>query len=180
MTQALLLIDIQNDYFADGKWSLHNMEASAGKAAQVLQHARENGQLVVHVRHENIDEGAPFFVPETKGAEIHSSVAPLEGEPVVLKNQVNSFLQTNLKELLDENGIETLTIVGSMSHMCVDAVVRAASDFGYKVTVVEDACATHDIEFAGRTVSAPDAHAAFMFALSFAYAEVKTTAEYLG
>ena len=92
---------------------------------------------------------------------------------------MNSFLETNLKELLDENGIETLTIVGSMSHMCVDAVVRAASDFGYKVTVVEDACAAHNIEFAGRTVSAPDVHAAFMFALSFAYAEVKTTAEYL-
>ena len=176
--KALIVVDIQNDYFADGKWPLHNMEASAAKAAQVLQHARNAGDLIIHVRHES-EADASFFLPDSEGAEIHDSVAPLEGEPVVVKHHINSFLQTNLKELLDQHNVEKLTLAGSMSHMCIDAATRAAADYNYAVTVIEDACASHNMDFNGRVVAAEDVHAAYMFALGFAYAEIKTAAEYL-
>jgi nicotinamidase-related amidase len=66
-----------------------------------------------------------------------------------------------------------------MSHMCVDAGVRAASDLGYKCIVVHDACATHDQDFEGIIVPAAEVHAAFMAALSFAYARLVSTEEHL-
>lgn len=176
---ALLIIDIQNDYFADGKWPLHNMEYSAENATKILQHARNKGDLVIHVHHEADNAKAPFFVPNTKGAEIHPSVAPQSGEPTVLKHQINAFLQTNLKELLDQHQIQQLTIIGSMSHMCIDAAVRAASDYGFVVTVVEDACATRGLVFGDKTIPAENVHAAYMSALGFAYAQIKSTTQYL-
>lgn len=177
--RALIVIDIQNDYFSDGKWPLYKMERSAEQAARVLQHARNAGDMIVHVQHIADDEQPAFFAPDTFGAAIHNSVTPLEGEHLVVKHQVNSFVQTDLKALLDEQGIEAVTVIGSMSHMCIDAGVRAASDYGYRVTVVEDACATRDLEFAGKIVSAEDVHSAYMSALGFAYAEITDTEAYL-
>jgi nicotinamidase-related amidase len=66
-----------------------------------------------------------------------------------------------------------------MSHMCVDAGVRAASDLGYKCIVVHDACATRDQQFEGKVVPADEVHAAFMAALEFGYARLLSTEEYL-
>lgn len=177
--RALVLVDIQNDYFANGKWPLEGVEAAADNAARILADARTKGQLVVHIRHEFNEDDAPFFEPGSEGAMTHAKVASLAGEPVVLKNQVNAFLDTPLKSILDEQGIEQLTIVGNMSHMCVDALTRAAADYGYANTVIADACATHEQAFAGVTVPAAHVHAAFMAALAFGYAEVLSTDEYL-
>ena len=106
-------------------------------------------------------------------------MAPKGDQPVILKNYPNSFLKTNLKELLDSNDIEEVVVIGAMSHMCIEATSRAASDFGYKVTVLEDACATMDLEFNGMTVPAAQVHATAMAALGFAYASVLSTREYL-
>lgn len=100
-------------------------------------------------------------------------------ETVVLKHFPNAFRETGLKELLDNQGIENLVIIGSMSHMCIDATTRAAKDFGYNVRVVHDACASRDLEFNGSMVPAAQVHAAFMSALGFAYAEVISTATFL-
>lgn len=176
--RALLVIDIQNDYFPGGTWALESMERRAGNAALVLEYFRKQEELVVHIRHEN-GKDAPFFVPGTDGAKINEIVLPKPGELKILKNQVNSFLGTNLKETLDDHGISDLVVVGSMSHMCIDAAVRAASDFGFKVTLLEDACATRDLEFGETIVKAEDVHAAFMSALGFAYANVVTTESFL-
>jgi len=177
--RALVLIDIQNDYFPGGKWALTAIESAADNAARVLAAARANGDLVVHVRHEFPTAEAPFFTPGSNGAKIHPKVRNLEGESVVLKNRVNAFRETDLKALLDRNGVEEVVICGAMSHMCVDTGVRAASDLGYKCVVVHDACATRDQEFDGVVVPAAQVHAAFMAALRFGYARLVTTEEYL-
>lgn len=177
--RALILIDIQNDYFPGGKWALSGMYAAAANASKLLAKARTAGDLVVHVRHEFPTADAPFFAPGSPGAQIHPKVMNLSSESVVVKHQINSFRDTNLKALLDEHGIEEVVICGAMSHMCVDAGTRAASDFGYKVTVVHDACATRDQEFGGTIVKAPEVHASFMAALQFAYAKLISTEEYL-
>lgn len=119
--RALIIIDIQNDYFPGGKWTLDGAEAAADNAARLLAAARERGDLVVHVRHEFESADAPFFVPGSAGAQFHPKVAPAAGEAVVLKHKVNSFRDTQLKALLDQHDIKALTIAGSMSHMCIDA-----------------------------------------------------------
>ena len=177
--RALVLIDIQNDYFPGGKWPLNGIESAVDNAARVLAAARAAGDLVVHVRHEFPTADAPFFTPGSEGARIHRKVGSLEGEPVVLKHHVNSFRETDLKALLDRQGVEEVVICGAMSHMCVDAGARAASDLGYRCVVVHDACATRDQEFEGSVVPAAQVHAAFMAALRFGYAKLVTTEEYL-
>ena len=176
--RALVLIDVQNDYFPGGKWPLVGIESAAENAAKVLAAARTSGDLIVHVRHEFPSADAPFFTPGSDGAKINTKVSGRDGEPVVLKHYVNSFRETDLKEILDSHGIEEIVICGAMSHMCVDAGVRAAGDLGYKCIVVHDACATRDQEFAGKLVPAADVHAAFMAALQFGYAKLVSTDEY--
>ncbi len=175
--QALILIDIQNDYFPGGKWTLDGADQAADNAARLLAAARQRGDLVVHVRHEFESADAPFFTPDSQGAAIHPKVAPQAGEPVVLKHKVNAFLGTDLKTTLDQHGVGALTIAGSMSHMCIDAATRAAADFGYDVTVVHDACATLPLHFDGKQVPAAHVHDSAMAALAFAYAKVVKTDE---
>jgi len=176
---ALIVIDLQNDYFKGGKWELEGIEAAATNAAKLLKNFRVKGLPVIHVRHEFPTENAPFFVPNSDGAKIHLSVHEAEGEPVALKHQINSFRDTNLKEILDKLKVDNVLICGAMSHMCIDAAARAANDFGYNCAVAHDACATLELEFNGVTVPANQVHAAFMAALSFAYANVATTDELL-
>lgn len=177
--QALIVVDIQNDYFPHGKWPLVGVEAAADNAARLIQTFRDAGDAVVHIRHEFTSDTAPFFTPGSEGAYLHPKVINRADEPVVLKHFVNSFRETELQSILDQQGIENLVIVGNMSHMCVDGITRAAADLGYTVTVIHDACATRDLEFNGLTVPAVHVHAAFMSALGFAYANVVSTNDFL-
>ncbi|OJT99506.1 MAG: cysteine hydrolase [Rhizobium sp. 63-7] len=177
---ALIIVDLQNDYFDGGKFPLVGTEEAAANAAKLLENFRNKGDLVVHVQHVSTESDAGFFAPGTDGAEINPAVAPNGGEAIVVKHGINAFQGTDLKALLDGKNIEDVVIAGAMSHMCVDAVTRAASDHGYRATVVHDAVATRDLEFGGKTVPAADVHAAFMSALAFGYAAVVSTEDYLG
>ncbi|WP_160107594.1 cysteine hydrolase family protein [Pseudomonas izuensis] len=177
--QALIVVDIQNDYFPQGKWPLVGADAAADNAVRLLAAFREAGDSVVHIRHEFTSDAAPFFTPGSEGAKLHPKVLNLGNEPVVLKHYVNSFRETELQSILDQQGIKELVVVGSMSHMCIDGITRAANDLGYSVTVIHDACASRDLEFNGLTVPAAQVHAAFMSALGFAYANVVSTDEFL-
>lgn len=176
--RAVIVVDLQNEYLPTGKLALAGIEQAVSNAARVIAHARETGDGVIHVRHEFPDPNIPFFDPGTPGVEIIDEVRPDGAEEVVTKNFPNSFLKTDLKEMLDEGGVTDVTVVGAMSHMCIDATARAACDLGYKVTVVHDACATLDLEFGGATVPAAQVHAAEMAALAFAYATLTSTDEY--
>jgi nicotinamidase-related amidase len=177
--RAVIVVDLQNEYLPTGKLALAGIHDALNNAARVIADARAKGDMVVSIRHESPDPDVPFFKQGTDGVQIHESVAPVQGEPVIVKNFPNSFLKTNLKEMLDAKEIEEVTVVGAMSHMCIDATTRAASDFGYKTTVVHDACATRDLEFRGETVPAAQVHTALMSALAFGYASVVTADEYL-
>jgi len=169
---ALLIIDIQNDYFPGGAMALEGPDAAAEKAARALKSFRDQQMPVIHVRHSSIRPGSTFFLPGTKGAEIHTSVTPKSGETVIEKNFPNSFRGTALQKRLEELAVRELVIAGMMTHMCVDATVRHAADHGYKVTLLGDACATRAQSFAGESVPARQVHAAFLAALNGFYAKV--------
>ena len=179
MTEALILIDLQNDYFPGGNMELMNTEQAAGNAARLLENFRKAGKPVIHIQHLSVRPGSTFFVPGTPGADIHPLVAPRKDEPVIQKNYPNSFRETALLELLRKDDVSELLICGAMSHMCIDATTRAAFDLGFNCRVAADACTTRDLTFAGRTVSAADVHAAFMAALAIPYAHIATTEELL-
>jgi len=176
---ALILVDIQNDYFDGGKFPLHNMTAAAKQAKKLLENARAKNIPVVHIRHENHQPEAPFFNVGTEGAKIHKLVTPTGDEPVVVKQQVNSFRETNLKETLDKLDVSNVIIAGAMSCMCVDAITRAAADFGYGCTVAHDACAAPSLMFNGERLPAEHVHGSFMAALAMGYALVTGTDEIL-
>ena len=176
---ALLLIDNQCDYFQGGLFPLEGRESGVEQGTKLLAAFREKSLTVVHVRHENPSTEAPFFHPDSAGALIHSTLAPLAGEPVVVKQHANAFKETNLKEILDEENVDSVIIAGAMSNMCIDAVTRAAFDFGYNCAVAHDACAAMDLAFDNTSVPARQVHASFMAALSFGYANVASSDEFL-
>src|SRR5512140_3124113 len=177
LTTALLLVDIQNDYFPGGKMELAGSVEASRKAAAALQAFREHGWPIVHVRHESPRPTATFFLPGTAGAEIHESVRPIPGETVVTKHFPNAFRETGLGPLLEAAGATRLVIAGMMTHMCVDATTRAAFDLGYDCVVLKDACATRWLSFDGREVAAEDVQAAFLAALASVYARVLPASE---
>ena len=102
-------------------------------------------------------------------------VTPKEGEMVVVKNYPNSFRETDLLNILNDNKIKNLIIGGAMSHMCIDATTRAAFDFGFNCVVAEDACTTKNLIFNGEIIKASDVHGSFMSALSVPYAKIAST-----
>jgi nicotinamidase-related amidase len=146
----------------------------------ILQCFREHGGHHIHIQHISKKPDATFFIPGDRGTDIHDSVAHFEGEPIVYKHFPNAFRETNLLELLKSWQIERVVITGMMTHMCVDATVRAAFDYGLEVTVVHDACATRDLVFKDQTVLATQVQAVFLSALSVPYARVISTGEFLG
>ena len=177
MARALVIVDIQNDYFPGGRNPLEGPEQAAANARELLDGFRSSGEPLVHVQHVWDAPDAEYLQPGTPGFEINDAVRPAEGETVIQKANPNSFLDTPLEKHLRNQGVDSLVICGMMTSMCVDATVRAAVDLGYEVSVAHDACATMPLEFGGRRIEAPDVHAAFLAALADGYATVGPAAE---
>lgn len=163
---ALLIVDMQNDYFPGGRMALEGIDAAAARAALLLAAFRANNWPVIHVQHIMARSPAPFFEAGTEGVAIHPALAPQAGETLITKAYPNSFRDTGLKAALDALGVDRLVIAGAMSHMCIDATTRVAVDLGYACTVAEDACATRALTHGGVSVPAAQVHAALMAALT--------------
>jgi nicotinamidase-related amidase len=179
MNTALLIIDLQNDYFEGGAMPLVGSEKASLNAAKVLKFFRENHWPVVHIQHVSTRPGSTFFLPETEGIRIHSNVEPLQHEKVITKHFPNSFRETLLLDYLRSKDVTKLVVCGMMTHMCVDATTRAAKDLGFDIELIGDACATRDLEVGGQKVKAKDVHNAFLAALNYFYASVRYTDQWL-
>ena len=177
MNKALLLVDIQNDYFPGGAMDLAGSPEAGARAGELLRVFRQKSLPIIHIQHISARQGATFFLPGTKGVQIHESVAPIEGETVFRKNFPNSFRETPLLEYLHHHQIMQIVIVGMMTHMCIDTTTRAAADLGFQCTLVHDACATRSLSFGGATVSAEQVQTAFLASLNGAFAKVLSVKE---
>lgn len=165
---ALLLIDIQDFYFPGGQSALSDPEEASLNAKKLLLFFREKNLPVIHVRHN-----------AKTGADIQKNVTPLDTEKVISKNSVNSFKDTDLLDYLKQNEIKKLLICGMMIHMCVEAAVRAAADFGFEVTLVQDACATRTLKYGDKEIPAEAVHFSTLASLSGYYATVTDTETFL-
>jgi nicotinamidase-related amidase len=172
MSHCLILVDLQKDYFSGGKMELVGIEEAAARANTLLEEFRKKKYPVIHIQHVSNRPSATFFLPNTEGVRIHPMMEPQNNEIVVTKNYPNSFRETSLLEKLKEKGATGVVVCGAMSHMCIDATVRAAFDFGFQCRVANDACATRDLIYQNRVIKASDVHASFMAALAVPYAEV--------
>jgi nicotinamidase-related amidase len=179
MDTALLLIDIQNDYFPGGRMVLEGSPEASEKARQILSLFRQRSLPLAHIQHISTRPEASFFISGTEGVEIHANVKPLPGELVIQKYYPNSFRDTPLLEHLRRDNIKHVVIAGMMTHMCVDATTRAAFDSGFQCTVLRDACATRALSFENDVVPAKHVQAAFLAALGAAYAKIISTDEFI-
>jgi nicotinamidase-related amidase len=161
---ALLIIDVQEFYFPGGRMQLVDPEQAGMNAGLLLDHFRKKGMTVYHVRHN--------FEP---GGDIHPYVRPNEDEPVISKDQVNAFYETGLLEMIRGDSVEQLVICGMQTHMCVEAAVRAAHDYGFTCLLASDACATRALQYEEFIIPAKNVHYSTLSTLEGSYARVITT-----
>ena len=171
MRTALIVIDIQREYFPGGALALNNVKVAAKMAGLLLMKCRMANVPVVFMQHIE-SENAKFFRPGSTGIEIHELATPLPNELVLQKNYPNSFRGTHLLEWLNQHKITNLIVCGMMTHMCVDSTVRAASDLGFKVQLIEDACTTKDLYRNDMAMAAQEVHQTFLAALDGSFASV--------
>ena len=175
---ALILIDCQNTY-REGVMQLEGVETALVECKSLLQRFRDAGRPVIHIQH-NAGEGTPYDVNARIGA-IADVVAPIDGEPVIVKAYPSSFEKTELNDLLKGYGVTDLTLAGFMTHVCVNSSARAAFNHGYKPTVVASATATRSLPNpTGGVVEARDLHNASLAALHDIFAVVVPDAGYVG
>ncbi|OCG05963.1 cysteine hydrolase family protein [Gilliamella apis] len=167
MTQALMIIDVQNDYFADGKYPLNNTVQILKNTLKLQEHFRQKQLPIIYIQHINQDDNAVFFVKNSYGCQLHPKLLPIQeyNEFVIEKAYPNSFYQTQLQQKLKQAEITQLVICGMMSHMCVDSTTRCAYELNYQPILIHDACTTRDLEFNGNIISSSDVHNSFMSAL---------------
>ena len=174
---GLLVIDIQNFY----ENSLVDFEKTCTNAGKVIDKFRKNKLPVFHIRHIKKVPVINKIIPLEKMREfqIHDNVKPLEGELIIDKYFINCFRETTLLEKLKEKKVKNLVICGMMTHMCVDAAVRASNDYGFNVTVIDDACTTKDLKYRDQVIKAMDVHNTMLAAFEYGYAKVISTEEFL-
>ncbi|MGA4539340.1 isochorismatase family protein [Uniformispora flossi] len=175
---ALVMIDFQNTY-TTGVMALEGAEAALDAGARLLEAARAAGIPVVHV----VNDGGtdtPYDIRAEIGA-IHDRVAPVDGEPVVVKQVPNAFHDTDLEKTLRDLGAGTeLVLAGFMTHMCVAFTAQGAFQHGYRPTVVAEACATRPLTAPdGSVVPAAALHTAALTTIGDLFGVVAPTAEAL-
>ena len=178
MNKALIIIDMQNDYFTGGKMALVGIENAMNNTMKLIENAKTKGYKIFFIQHISLRKGTGFFLPHSEGVKLHKRF-DLSIDTIIEKHYPNSFRETSLEEKLQDKGIKDIIICGAMSHMCVDTTVRAAFDLGYSVELISDACATKDLSFQSKTIQAKDVHNAFMASLDGVFCEVKSTKEIL-
>ncbi|NNP73286.1 isochorismatase [Acinetobacter defluvii] len=175
---ALLVIDVQNDYFPDGKMALFQPEKALTNISILEKEFHLSNAPIIYIQHIFAETPAPFFEKNTEGVKLHPNLAVQDHSFIVEKAFPNSFFQTDLQTLLSRLGIQKLVITGMMTHMCVDATTRAAAELGYQSIVISDATATRDLSYVSQTVQAIDVQTAFLSAFQM-FAQVHSTAFYL-
>ncbi|MCE1159177.1 Streptothricin hydrolase [bioreactor metagenome] len=179
MKTALLIVDVQNDYFPGGKNELVGSIEASLRIKVIIEKFRRKNLEIIYIQHISKSPASTFFLPNTEGIAIHNNVKPNREDKIFIKHYPNSFRDTGLDEYCKNKGIDTLVIVGMMSHMCIDTTVRAGYDLGYKIVVLKDCCATKDLKMGERVVKAEEVQIAYMAAIEGTFGEVKTVEEYI-
>lgn len=178
MTQGLIIIDVQNDYFAKGQLPLVNPEAALACINQLEDYFLAQQLPIIYIQHIDYRQDAPLFKAQTSGVQLHAHLRVNSDSTIVTKQYPNSFYHTDLTQRLHQLAVDQVVICGMMTHMCVDSTTRAARELGWNPLLITDATATTDLTMNGQTVTADQVSTAFLAALA-SFATEQTTAEFL-
>lgn len=173
---ALILIDLQMDYFTPGKLLIPAGERVIDRVVQLREWAAAQGIAVVHIQQLS-NPASALFAAGSAGVAIHPRLTPHDDETVITKPLPSSFDKTDLHAFLQARGITTLILAGLMTHMCVETTARSAAPLGYAVIVAADACASRDLPaYDGQEiVSHEEVHRNALTALADRFADVLST-----
>lgn len=153
MKNALIVIDVQNDYFPGGAWPLEGAEEAAAEIVGAVRQAYKEGWMVVGIQHVATPD-APFLRPASPGTDILSDVAgALDGAVVLRKKEADSFYNTGLEELLRGAGITDIWLTGMMTQHCVTHTALSPQARGMRVHVLAKGCAAPTRELSALALS---------------------------
>lgn len=178
MKQALLIIDVQNDYFPNQKMELAKADIAVENINKLEDKFLHDGNPIIYIQHIKNVQNADFFGVGTFGAELHQKLKFNDKSIIIEKHYPNSFFETNLLQQLKKLQVDQLVITGMMTHMCVDSTTRAAKEFNFNPILIGDATATKDLSFSDRKISAEKVQLSFLSALQN-FATVIKTNEFL-
>jgi nicotinamidase-related amidase len=148
---TLIIIDAQKEYLS-GPLALTGVHEAVANICKLVAAARAAGRPIVHIRHLGTVGG--LFDPQGERGELLPQLLPQGEEHLLEKRLPNAFNGTGLDSLLQTLGHLDLIVCGFMSHSSISTTVRAAKDYGYRCTLVEDACATRDLPSKHGVISA--------------------------
>ena len=178
MKQAVLIIDVQNEYFT-GKLPVTCPQGSLENILAVMDRARAAKIPVVIIQHTNTAPDAATFRKGTPGWELHDEIKQRHADIRIEKNLPGSFTGTGLEEWLKGEGVTCLTIAGYMTQMCCDTTARQAFHRGYTVNFLADATGTLAISNAAGSVSDADLHRAVLVTQQMRFSQVMTAGEWI-
>jgi nicotinamidase-related amidase len=145
VSKALIVIDIQNDYFPDGNYPLWNTEVVLERTELAIEAAKAKNIPIVLVQHVAASPTSPFLRAQTQGVEIHPRIRSAAPDaPVVVKTFADSFEKTEFQTTLDKLGVDELLLCGMMTQNCITHTAISKSADGYKVSILGDCCTTVD------------------------------------
>lgn len=174
MKRALLVIDVQNEYFT-GKLPITHPADHLENILRAMDAARAQGVATVVVQHTFTDPAMPFFQRGTPEWELHEEVKKRPHDLHVEKNLPGSFTGTELEEWLRGQGIATVTVAGYMTHMCCDTTARQAVHRGFTVEFLGDGTGTLPLSNAAGDVTAEELQRAILCAQQMLLSEVLST-----
>jgi nicotinamidase-related amidase len=163
--RALIVIDVQYEYFPGGAWALPDAERTLPNILQRIARAREAGATVLFVQHVS-PPGAPVFADGSQGGRLRAELGVGPQELVIRKSHPSAFQDTGLQAHLAGLGIRALDICGYMTQMCCDTTTREAYSRGCKVRLFSDATAARDLKVDGEVIPHHVVHRVSLGALS--------------
>lgn len=177
---ALLVIGAQQEYFPGGRLPLADPDEALDQILRLLDWARRQGHLVIHILHSGTRTGSPYFEPGSPGVQMHPAMTVVTGELLMEKRWPGAFTGTGLEPILRDRQVGRLLLCGFQTHRCCDTTARQAFHQGFQVDLVADACGTRDLRVpGGGEVIAPLIQAATLAALADGIARILSTDQVL-
>jgi nicotinamidase-related amidase len=179
--RALIVIDVQNEYFDGGALPITDPPPTQSlvNIGRAMDKAAERGVPTVVVRHTEQDPDAGMFREGSDGWLLRREVDERPRNHLVEKSLPGSFTDTTLADILASNGIDTVSIVGYMTHMCVDTTARQAAHRGLSVEILSDATGTLALENSGGGATGEELHRSTLVAQGQFFADIVSTDEWL-